>query len=97
MYLQRGSIKAFSILPFRLTEATFNVHLFALGQVLTRDLSQAPPKCHSEPRCQILRFSGLILPSLGGCDGEIANGGTLGRIPELGVSPKISDNGDLVE
>src|SRR5882762_5512173 len=96
--LGRVAIVALLVLPFAGAQASLDVDLRALAQVLAGDLRQAPEERHAVPFGALLLLTGLLVaPAFAGRDAQVRHGRAGGHGASLGVGPQVAYENDLVD
>src|SRR5882672_11253735 len=96
--LGRVAIVALLVLPFARAQASLDVDLRALAQVLAGDLCQAPEERHAVPFGALLLLTGLLVaPAFAGRDAQVRHGRAGGHGASLGVGPQVAYENDLVD
>src|SRR5882672_4947954 len=91
------AVLPFLVLPLARTQASLDVHLGALLQVLARDLRQAPEKGDAVPFGRLLHLAArLVLPAIGRRHANVRHRVAAWRIASLRVGAQIADDDDLV-
>ena len=79
-------------------QAAFDIDLRAFAQVLADDLGQPAIEHHAVPFGGFLHFAGLlVLPAVGGGDGDVGDLVATGKTAHFRVSAQIADDDDFVD
>ena len=84
------------VVPRLRTLAAFEVDAGTFVEMFADDLCPATECFHGKPLRVFLQFAVLILPSFGGSDGKLCDGGPLLAVLHLGITAKISDQHDFL-
>src|SRR6266480_4040093 len=91
------AVLALLVLPLARAQASLNVDLRALLQVLARDLRQAPEKGDAVPLGRLLHLAArLVLPAIGRRHADIRHRVAARRVAGLRVGAQVADDDDLV-
>src|SRR6185503_12657720 len=85
------------VLILTLNQAAFDVYLFALCKVLTRDLRELAPNRHPKPGRDLLWFTRTIFAAFRRRNGEVADGCSVRCVSQFGVSAEVAHNSYLVK
>ena len=77
------ALLAFLVLPLARLQATFDVDLAALLEVLARDLGKSAEEGDAMPLGALLLRAGLVLPLIGGGDADVGDGLLERHLPRL--------------
>src|SRR5256714_12308397 len=96
--LGRVALVPLLVLPLACAQASLDVDLRALAQVLAGDFRQAPEERDAVPFGPLLLLTGLLVaPALAGRHAQVRDRGSGGHRAGLGIGPQVSNDDDLVD
>src|SRR5205085_5273691 len=96
--LGRVALVPLLVLPLAGAQASLDVDLRALAQVLAGDFRQAPEERDAVPFGPLLLLTGLLVaPALVGRLAQVRDRGSGGHRAGLGIGPQVSNDDDLVD
>src|SRR5712671_4072201 len=96
--LGRVALVPLLVLPLTRAQASLDVHLRALAQVLAGDFCQAPEERDAVPFGALLLLTGLLVaPALAGGDAQVGHGRAGGHGAGLGIGSQVANENHFVD
>src|SRR5882757_2354524 len=96
--LGRVALVPLLVLPLTRAQASLDVHLRALAQVLAVDFCQAPEERDAVPFGPLLLLTGLLVaPALAGGDAQVGHGRAGGHGAGLGIGSQVANENHFVD
>src|SRR6266403_434811 len=96
--LGRVALVPLLVLPLTRAQASLDVHLRALAQVLAGDFCQAPEERDAVPFGPLLLLTGLLVaPALAGGDAQVGHGRAGGHGAGLGIGSQVANENHFVD